>query len=80
MRHDFGRAIISFAIVVLHWFCYNEFNELSRPNFIFERMFLVDVFNSIISAILQLFLFALVPFMWRLATARKRESFLIGLG
>ena len=36
--------------------------------------------NEIVSSIIQILLFSIVPFVWWLITARKKESFYVWIG
>lgn len=36
--------------------------------------------NEIVSSIIQILLFSIVPFIWWLITARKKESFYVWIG
>ncbi|WP_445480299.1 hypothetical protein ACULLL_09030 [Lysinibacillus irui] len=38
------------------------------------------IFENMISAILQVMLFAIIPFIWWFCTAKKQQSFLTWLG
>ena len=53
-------------------FYYNAGNE--------ETNMLEVFFNELIGAVIQLLIFALIPFIWWLITARKKESFFKWIG